>query len=62
MRLGLKDIRLVLAAAEAMDTPMPSASLIRDHVLAAIGRGMEDLDWSSIARLTAENAGLPRKK
>ena len=62
MRLGLKDIRLVLAAAEAVDTPMPSASLIRDHVLAAIGRGMEDLDWSSIARLTAENAGLPRKK
>jgi hypothetical protein len=41
---------------------MPSASLIRDHVLAAIGRGMEDLDWSSIARLAAENAGLPRKK
>jgi 3-hydroxyisobutyrate dehydrogenase-like beta-hydroxyacid dehydrogenase len=62
MRLGLKDIRLVLAAAEAVDTPMPSASLIRDHVLAAVGRGMEDLDWSSIARLTAENAGLPRKK
>jgi 3-hydroxyisobutyrate dehydrogenase-like beta-hydroxyacid dehydrogenase len=62
MRLGLKDIRLVLAAAEAVDTPMPSASLIRDHVLAAIGRGMEDLDWSSIARLAAENAGLPRKK
>ncbi len=62
MRLGLKDIRLVLAAAEAKDVPMPSASLIRDHVLAAIGRGMEDLDWSSIARLAAENAGLPRKK
>ncbi len=62
MRLGLKDIRLVLAAAEAVDVPMPSASLIRDHVLAAIGRGMENLDWSSIARLAAENAGLARKK
>ena len=62
MRLGLKDVRLVLAAAEAVDVPMPSASLIRDHVLAAIGRGMENLDWSSIARLAAENAGLPRKK
>jgi 3-hydroxyisobutyrate dehydrogenase-like beta-hydroxyacid dehydrogenase len=62
MRLGLKDIRLVLAAAEARDMPMPSASLIRDTVLAAIGRGMENLDWSSIARLAAENAGLPRKQ
>ena len=55
-------VEAILAAAEAVDVPMPSASLIRDHVLAAIGRGMEDLDWSSIARLAAENAGLPRKK
>jgi 3-hydroxyisobutyrate dehydrogenase-like beta-hydroxyacid dehydrogenase len=62
MRLGLKDVRLVLAAAEAVDVPMPSASLIRDHVLAAIGHGMENFDWSSIALLAAENAGLPRKK
>ncbi len=62
MRLGLKDIRLVLAAAEAVDAPMPSASLIRDAVLASIGRGMEDLDWSSIARHAAQNAGLPDKK
>jgi 3-hydroxyisobutyrate dehydrogenase-like beta-hydroxyacid dehydrogenase len=62
MRLGLKDIRLVLAAAEAVDAPMPSASLIRDAVLASIGRGMEELDWSSIARHAAQNAGLPDKK
>src|SRR5664279_451048 len=62
MRLGLKDVRLVLAAAEAVDTPLPLASVVRDHMLSAIGRGMEDLDWSSIARLAAENAGLPEKK
>ncbi|HEY4960657.1 MAG TPA: NAD(P)-dependent oxidoreductase [Terriglobales bacterium] len=62
MRLGLKDIRLVLAAAEAVDVPMPSASLVRDAVLASIGRGMEELDWSSIARHAAQNAGLPDKK
>src|SRR5271165_4997606 len=62
MRLGLKDIRLVLAAAEAVDVPMPTASLVRDTVLSAIGHGMEDLDWSSIARHAAENAGLPKKK
>ena len=62
MRLGLKDVRLVLAAAEAVDVPMPSASLVRDTMLSAIGRGMEDLDWSSIARHVAENAGLPKKE
>jgi 3-hydroxyisobutyrate dehydrogenase-like beta-hydroxyacid dehydrogenase len=61
MRLGLKDVRLVLAAAESVDAPMPVASLVRDKMLTAIGRGMEDLDWSSIARLAAENAGLPEK-
>ena len=58
MRLGLKDIRLALAAAEAVDTPMPIASLVRDNVLAALGRGMEELDWSATAKLAAENAGL----
>jgi 3-hydroxyisobutyrate dehydrogenase-like beta-hydroxyacid dehydrogenase len=62
MRLGLKDVRLVLAAAEGVDAPMPLASLVRDNMMAAIGRGMEDLDWSSVARLAAENAGLPGKK
>lgn len=58
MRLGLKDVRLVLAAAEGVDAPMPFASVIRDNLLAAIGRGMEDLDWSATAKLAAENAGL----
>ncbi|HZD31240.1 MAG TPA: NAD(P)-dependent oxidoreductase, partial [Candidatus Angelobacter sp.] len=58
MRLGLKDVRLVLAAAESVDAPLPIASLVRDHFLTAIGRGMEDLDWSATAKLAAENAGL----
>jgi len=58
MRLGLKDVRLVLAAAESVDAPMPIASLVRDNMLAAIGRGMEDRDWSALAQFAAENAGL----
>ena len=58
MRLGLKDVRLALAAAEEVDAPLPIASLIRDHMLTAISRGMEDLDWSSTAKLAADNAGL----
>ena len=58
LRLGLKDVRLALAAAEAVDAPLPFASMLRDHMLTAIGRGMEDLDWSSTAKLAAQNAGL----
>jgi 3-hydroxyisobutyrate dehydrogenase-like beta-hydroxyacid dehydrogenase len=57
--LGLKDIRLALAAAEARSVPMPVASLIRDHYLALIAQGGEDLDWSALGLLAARNAGLP---
>lgn len=58
MRLGLKDAKLAITAAEAVDVPMPFASVIHDHMLTAIGRGMEELDWSATAKLAAENAGL----
>src|SRR5271166_6709289 len=58
MRLGLKDIKLALAAAESVDAPLPVASMIRDHMLTAISRGMDDADWSATAKLAAENAGL----
>jgi 3-hydroxyisobutyrate dehydrogenase-like beta-hydroxyacid dehydrogenase len=58
MPLGLKDMRGVLAAAEAKGVPMPVASLMRDHFLTGIARGKADFDWSALARLAAENAGL----
>ncbi len=58
MRLGLKDIRLAIAAAEGTDAPLPIASMIHDHMLSAIARGMDDWDWSATAKLAAENAGL----
>ncbi len=55
--LGLKDIRLTLAAAEALRVPMPVASLLRDRFLALLAQGGERLDWSAIARLAANDAG-----
>jgi 3-hydroxyisobutyrate dehydrogenase-like beta-hydroxyacid dehydrogenase len=58
MPLALKDIRSVLAAAEAEAVPMPVASLIHDHFLTQVARGNDDLDWSALALLAAENAGL----
>jgi 3-hydroxyisobutyrate dehydrogenase-like beta-hydroxyacid dehydrogenase len=59
LKLGLKDIRLALATAEECSSPMPVASLVHDHLLSAIAQGQADKDWSSIARISARNAGLP---
>jgi 3-hydroxyisobutyrate dehydrogenase-like beta-hydroxyacid dehydrogenase len=55
--LGQKDIRLTLAAAEALGVPMPLASLLRDRFLALIAQGGEHLDWSAIGQLAARDAG-----
>jgi 3-hydroxyisobutyrate dehydrogenase-like beta-hydroxyacid dehydrogenase len=58
LRLGLKDVRLALAAADARGVPMPFASVLADHLRAAVANGMGDLDWSALARSAAERAGL----
>lgn len=58
MSLGLKDVRLALAAAEAKRVPMPVASLVRDNLLAGLAQGEGDSDWSALARIIARNAGL----
>ena len=55
--LGYKDMRLALAAAEALRVPMPLASLLRDRFLALLAQGGETLDWSAIALLAAKDAG-----
>ncbi|HUK32205.1 MAG TPA: NAD(P)-dependent oxidoreductase [Candidatus Acidoferrum sp.] len=56
--LGLKDVRLMLAAADAAGTPLPIANLLHDRFLTAVARGLSDKDWSAIASLAAEDAGL----
>lgn len=61
LRLGLKDVRLVLAAADSAEVPLPTASLIHDNFLSAIARGMGDLDWSSLAQVALDNAGVKTK-
>ena len=55
--LGQKDIRLTLAAAEALNVPLPMASLLRDRFLALLAHGGASLDWSAIGRLAAVDAG-----
>ena len=57
-RLGIKDIRLVLAAAEELQVPLPIASLLRDRFLTLLATGGGDLDWSAISTLAQRDAGL----
>jgi 3-hydroxyisobutyrate dehydrogenase-like beta-hydroxyacid dehydrogenase len=60
--LGLKDVRLVLQAADARAVPMPIASVLRDRFLTALARGHEHSDWSVVGQIAAEDAGLARAK
>jgi len=61
LKLGLKDVRLVLAAAEECAAPMPLASLVHDHLLSALAQGQGEMDWSSMTQVIARNAGLMSK-
>jgi 3-hydroxyisobutyrate dehydrogenase-like beta-hydroxyacid dehydrogenase len=56
--LGQKDIRLALAAGEALNVPLPLASLLRDRFLTLLAHGGEELDWSAVGALAAKDAGL----
>ena len=56
--LGLKDVRLVLAAAEELQVPLPVASVVRDRLLTLVATGGGNLDWSAIATLADRDAGL----
>jgi 3-hydroxyisobutyrate dehydrogenase-like beta-hydroxyacid dehydrogenase len=59
--LGLKDNRLVIAAAEDLRVPMPLAGLIYNRFLTLLARGGESLDWSAISLIAAEDSGQGKK-
>jgi 3-hydroxyisobutyrate dehydrogenase-like beta-hydroxyacid dehydrogenase len=56
--LGLKDVRLMLAAADSVGAPLPIGNLLHDRFLTAIARGLSEKDWSAIALIAAQDAGL----
>ena len=56
--LGLKDVRLVLAAGEELPVPLPFGSLLRDRFLTLLANGGAHLDWSAIATLARRDAGV----
>jgi 3-hydroxyisobutyrate dehydrogenase-like beta-hydroxyacid dehydrogenase len=56
--LGLKDVRLVLAAAEELQVPLAVASLLHNRLLTLVATGGGHLDWSALAALADRDAGL----
>ena len=56
--LVLKDVRLALAEAEKAGVPMPSVGVVRDRLITGISRGYGDLDWTALALIAQEEAGL----
>jgi 3-hydroxyisobutyrate dehydrogenase-like beta-hydroxyacid dehydrogenase len=58
LSLGLKDVSLALQTAASSMVPMPLASLLHDHLLAAVAKGRGDLDWTGLAGEVSEAAGL----
>jgi 3-hydroxyisobutyrate dehydrogenase-like beta-hydroxyacid dehydrogenase len=58
LSLGLKDVRLMLAASEKAGAPLPFASVVRDNFVDAIAHGEGDKDWAAISRVAFRRAAL----
>src|SRR5439155_25902 len=58
LALGLKDARLVLRAADQLGVPMPLAGLAHDHLLTGVARGQGHLDWTAVAEVLRDAAGV----
>ena len=58
LTLGLKDVRLALAAGEAVEVPLPFASVLRDNFLDAIANGAADKDWAAMSQVSFRHSGL----
>jgi len=58
MVLGLKDVNLMLDTAEQAKMPLPLANLVHDHLLSGIAKGRGELDWSALAQIVGEAAGV----
>jgi 3-hydroxyisobutyrate dehydrogenase-like beta-hydroxyacid dehydrogenase len=57
MELGLKDVELALATAREQGIALPSAELIRGHLIRAIARGHGRKDWAALAEYGARESG-----
>ena len=58
LKLGLKDMRLLQDSADRAQVPMPFLADVHEKLLTCMNKGYEDYDWSAIALVTRELAGL----
>jgi 3-hydroxyisobutyrate dehydrogenase-like beta-hydroxyacid dehydrogenase len=58
MPLGVKDVELALSTANEVGMRLPSAEMIRKHLLEAIQAGRAEHDWAALAGKLAQDAGL----
>jgi 3-hydroxyisobutyrate dehydrogenase-like beta-hydroxyacid dehydrogenase len=58
LSLTLKDLRLALAAADEVTTPMPLADVVYESLLEAAARGDAERDLAALARVSKRRAGL----
>lgn len=59
LKLGLKDVRLALAAGDDANVPLPFGSILRDGFISAMAAGSGDKDWSALADVALRRAGVP---
>ena len=57
--LGLKEIRLILSAADKEHVPLPAAHVLHDRLLSLVANAGGGKDWAFIAHEQAKSAGLP---
>ena len=56
--LGLKDVNLALEAAKTKHAVLPAAEVVRENMQKGIEAGLGAKDWSVLARVVHERAGL----
>jgi 3-hydroxyisobutyrate dehydrogenase-like beta-hydroxyacid dehydrogenase len=60
LTLGLKDVNLALDAARAHGISLPSADIVRDNMNRGVEAGLGAKDWSVLARIAHQKAGLKK--
>jgi 3-hydroxyisobutyrate dehydrogenase-like beta-hydroxyacid dehydrogenase len=58
MKLGLKDVNLVLDVAEQSHLPLPLVSLAHDRFVSGIAKGRGEHDWMEIVLGASDDAGM----
>ncbi len=57
--LGLKEVRLILSAADKQHVPLPALHVLHDRLLSLVAHANGGKDWAFIAHEQARTAGLP---